>query len=97
VPLILAGGRLIAGESLTARPAERLGDSLGSMAAQVERPGYAAYGFAFALSLLGCTLPLFMSVVGAGLADAHTLQDLLLYALGMGGVVLILTVLVAIP
>jgi cytochrome c biogenesis protein CcdA len=48
------------------------------------------------LSSLGCTLPLFLSVVGAGLADAHVVQDLLLYALGMGSVVLILTLLVAI-
>jgi cytochrome c-type biogenesis protein len=96
VLLILAGGRLVAGGSLTAQPAERLADSLGSMAGQVGLPGYAAYGFAFALSSLGCTLPLFLSVVGAGLADAHALQDLLLYALGMGSVVLILTVLVAI-
>jgi cytochrome c-type biogenesis protein len=95
VLLVLAGGRLVAGGSLTAQPAERLADSLGGAAGQVGLPGYAAYGFAFALSSLGCTLPLFLSVVGAGLADAHALQDLLLYALGMGTVVLTLTLLVA--
>jgi cytochrome c-type biogenesis protein len=96
VLLVLGGGRLIAGGSLTAAPAMRLADSLGSRAGQVGLRGYAAYGFAFALSSLGCTLPLFLSVVGAGLSGAHVLQNVLLYALGMGSVVLILTVVVAI-
>jgi len=96
VLLVLGGGRLIAGGSLTAAPVERLADSLGSRAGQVGLRGYAAYGFAFALSSLGCTLPLFLSVVGAGLSGAHVLQNVLLYALGMGSVVLILTVVVAI-
>ena len=94
--LVIAGGRLIAGGSLNAQPAERLVGALGSTAGQVGLRGYAAYGFAFALSSLGCTLPLFLSVVGAGLAEARVLQDLLLYASGMGSVVLILTLLVAI-
>jgi cytochrome c-type biogenesis protein len=96
VVLVLAGGRLVAGGSLSAQPAERLADSLGSSASHVSLRGYGAYGLAFALSSLGCTLPLFLSVVGAGLSDAHLLQDVLLYALGMGSVVLFLTVLVAI-
>jgi cytochrome c-type biogenesis protein len=98
VVLVLAGGRLIAGASLSARPAERLAGSLGSTAAQIGLRAYAAYGFAFAFSSLGCTLPLFLSVVGAGLSESHTvvLQNLVLYALGMGSVVLVLTVLVAV-
>jgi len=96
VLLVLGGGRLIAGGSLTAARVERLADSLGSRAGQIGLRGYAAYGFAFALSSLGCTLPLFLSVVGAGLSGADVLQNVLLYALGMGSVVLILTVVVAI-
>jgi cytochrome c biogenesis protein CcdA len=48
------------------------------------------------LSSLGCTLPLFLSVVGAGISQTQAIEELLLYALGMGSVVLILTVLVAI-
>jgi cytochrome c-type biogenesis protein len=96
VVLVLAGGRLVAGGSLGAQPAGRLADSLGSTAGQVGLRGYAAYGFAFALSSLGCTLPLFLSVVGAGISQTQAIKDLLLYALGMGSVVLLLTVLVAI-
>jgi len=96
VLLVIAGGRLVAGGSLNSQPAERLADSLGSTAGQVGLLGYAAYGFAFALSSLGCTLPLFLSVVGAGISQSHAVTELVLYALGMGSVVLILTVLVSI-
>ena len=59
---------------------------------------YAAYGLAFALSSLGCTLPLFLTVVGTGVARgglAGGLGQLVLYALGMGAVVSLLTVLVS--
>jgi cytochrome c biogenesis protein CcdA len=93
--LVIAGGRLVAGGSMSSQPAERLADSLGPTAGQVGLLGYAAYGFAFALSSLGCTLPLFLSVVGAGISQSQAVTELVLYALGMGTVVLILTVLVA--
>jgi cytochrome c biogenesis protein CcdA len=96
VLLVIAGGRLVAGGSLSSKSTERLADSLGATANQVGVLGYAAYGFAFALSSLGCTLPLFLSVVGAGFAQTQAIKELLLYALGMASVVLALTVLVAI-
>jgi cytochrome c-type biogenesis protein len=100
VLLVLAGGRLLAGGSLTAQPAERLADALGSAAGQTGFRGYAAYGVAFALSSLGCTLPLFLTVVGTGISQTGggffvRIQGLLLYALGMGLVVATLTVMVA--
>jgi cytochrome c biogenesis protein CcdA len=98
VLLVLAGGRLLAGGALAAAPAERLADALGGSAGRVGLLGYAAYGLAFALSSLGCTLPLFLTVVGAGLARggvAAGLEELVLYALGMSLVVSVLTVLVA--
>jgi cytochrome c biogenesis protein CcdA len=95
VLLVLTGGRLVAGRALSVQPAERVADSLGATASQVGMMGYVAYGLAFALTSLGCTLPLFLSVVGAGISQTHALQELLLYALGMGSVVLTLTVLAA--
>jgi cytochrome c-type biogenesis protein len=99
VLLVFAGGRLLAGGSLlAAAPAERLADALGGRAGRAGVLGYAAYGLAFALSSLGCTLPLFLAVVGTGFArggPAAGLQELVLYALGMGAVVSTLTVLVA--
>jgi cytochrome c biogenesis protein CcdA len=98
VLLVLAGGRLLAGGSLVAAPAERLADALGGTAGRAGLLGYAAYGLAFALSSLGCTLPLFLAVVGTGFSRGGAtagLEELLLYALGMGVVVSVLTVLVA--
>jgi cytochrome c biogenesis protein CcdA len=43
-------------------------------------------------------LPLFLSVIGAGFSESRTqvLQNLVLYALGMGSVILVLTVVVAV-
>src|SRR5258708_4683126 len=98
VLLVFAGGRLLAGGSFAAAPAERLADALGGAAGRAGFFGYAAYGLAFALSSLGCTLPLFLAVVGTGFARgglAAGLEELGLYALGMGAVVSALTLLVA--
>jgi cytochrome c-type biogenesis protein len=57
--------------------------------------GYLAYGLAYALASLGCTLPVFLSVVGTslqvhGLADA--VGQFLLFGLGMGIIITVLTV-----
>jgi cytochrome c biogenesis protein CcdA len=98
VLLALAGGRLLAGDSLQSATADRLADALGSMVSHSGLVGYATYGLAFAFSSLGCALPLFLAVVGtcfysqrsyvrAGAAGAH--------ALGMGTVVTTLTMLMA--
>jgi cytochrome c-type biogenesis protein len=98
VLLVLAAGRMLAGGAVTSAQAERLADALGT-AGRTGVLGYAAYGLAFALSSLGCTLPLFLTVVGTGLARGGLLTglaELLLYALGMGVVVSTLTVLVAV-
>jgi cytochrome c-type biogenesis protein len=96
VVLAVVGGRLLAGGSLSGPAAERLADRLGPVAQRTGLLGYAAYGVAFALSSLGCTLPLFLTVVGAGLARGGVvgaLNQFVLYALGMGLVVSVLTVL----
>src|SRR5262249_56777057 len=60
--------------------------------------GYAAFGVAFGLSSLGCTLPLFLTVVGTSLTARGALgaaSGVALYGLGMGLVVTALTVVVA--
>jgi cytochrome c biogenesis protein CcdA len=98
VVLAIAGGRLLAGASLEAPAAERLANRLGGAANRTGLLAYAAYGLAFGLSSLGCTLPLFLTVVGIGLTRggiAGALGQLVLYALGMSAVVSILTVLIA--
>jgi len=68
VALAVAGGRLLAGGSLDAPAAERLADRLGGAASRMGLVAYAAYGLAFGLSSLGCTLPLFLTAVGTGVA-----------------------------
>jgi cytochrome c-type biogenesis protein len=98
VVLAIAGGRLLAGGSVEASGAERLADRLGGAVNRTGLLGYGAYGLAFALSSLGCTLPLFLAVVGTGVARgglAGGLGQLVVYALGMGAVVSMLTVLVS--
>src|SRR5438876_1088865 len=68
VVLAMLGGRLLAGGSVEAPGAERLADRLGGAVNRTGLLAYAAYGLAFALSSLGCTLPLFLTVVGTGVA-----------------------------
>ena len=85
VLLAILGGRLLAGGAVTAVAAAR-----NSLLA------YAAYGLAFALSSLGCTLPLLLAAVGTGVARGGLLGglgQLVLYGLGMSVVVALLTVL----
>jgi cytochrome c biogenesis protein CcdA len=57
--------------------------------------GYAAYGAAYGLASLGCTLPVFLGVVGTslqlhGLADA--VGQFVLFGIGMGTVLATLTI-----
>ena len=96
VLLAVAGGRLLAGGSVAAPRAERLADRLGGAAAGSGLLAYAVYGLAFGLSSLGCALPLFLAAVSTGVARGGLLgglSQLVLYALGMGLVVSLLTVL----
>ena len=57
--------------------------------------GYAAYGAAYALASLGCTLPVFLGVVETSL-QLHELADAIgqfvLFGVGMGTVVAGLTI-----
>lgn len=95
VALVVVGSRTLAGSPLYLATPERLADRPGSVAGRVDLLGYGAYGVAFALSSLGCALPLFLSVVGTALvADGVLggLRQLVLYALGMGLAVGTLTV-----
>ncbi len=96
--LVLAGGFVLAGGHLGAAFAQRIGDRLGGPAREVGFRGYAAYGLAYGASSLGCTLPIFLSVVGSSLTGggvAGVLAQFVLYALGMGSVLGGLTIVAA--
>ena len=83
-----AGGKIYT--SLAQRAAARIGDP-----GQLNVPGYALFGVSYGLASLSCTLPLFLAVlgVGAGLSSGwlDTISQFVLYALGMGTVILLLT------
>ena len=93
--LLIGAGAYMAGggkiyTSLAQRAAARIGDP-----GQLNIPGYALFGVSYGLASLSCTLPLFLAVlgVGAGLSSGflETLGQFLLYAAGMGSVIMALT------
>ena len=93
VLLVLAGAWMIGGgklyTSLAARAANRLGDP-----ATVSPRGYFLFGLSYGAASLSCTLPVFLAVVGTSFAAANLLASLgqfFLYALGMGVVIMALT------
>lgn len=82
------GGKIYT--SLAQRAASRIGDP-----SQLNISGYVLFGVSYGLASLSCTLPLFLAVlgVGAGLSSGFldTLGQFLLYAAGMGSVIMALT------
>ncbi|MXZ92034.1 MAG: cytochrome c biogenesis protein CcdA [Chloroflexi bacterium] len=93
--LLIGAGAFMAGggkiyTSLAQRAASRVGDP-----GQLNIPGYILFGVSYGLASLSCTLPLFLAVlgVGAGLSSGwlETLGQFVLYAGGMGSVIMVLT------
>ena len=91
--LVLAGAWMVGGgklySGLAARAASRLGDP-----GKTNIKGYFIFGLSYGTASLSCTLPIFLAVVGTSLAVSNILTSLgqfLLYALGMGLVILVLT------
>jgi cytochrome c-type biogenesis protein len=85
--LIIAGARMLTGTPVYFGAAHRAGAGLSRAAHRADATGFAAYGFAFGLTSLACTLPLFLGVVGSALAIAGVLAavaQFVLYGLGMG-------------
>lgn len=88
---LIGGGKLYAG--IAARAASRVGDP-----GQVSVKGYFLFGISYGAASLSCTLPIFLAVLGltaAGTGFAGILLDFLLFALGMGLVIVVLTLGVA--
>ena len=83
-----AGGKIYT--SLAQRAASRIGDP-----GQLNIPGYVLFGVSYGLASLSCTLPLFLAVLGLGAGQSsgwlNTTGQFLLYAAGMGSVILALT------
>lgn len=90
-----AGAYLLAGGMVYSAVGDRAAARLAGAASTRGYRGYAAYGVAYAAASLGCTLPIFVSVVGLATANrdpGRAVSQLALYGLGMGLVVTTLTV-----
>lgn len=90
-----AGAYLLSGGTVYSSLADRAAARLSGAARSPGYRGYAAYGLAYAAASLGCTLPIFLTVVGLATAahdPARSAGQFALYGLGMGFVVTILTV-----
>ena len=84
---MVGGGKLYTG--LAARAASRMGNPN-----QVSTKGYFLFGLSYGTASLSCTLPIFISVVGIGVAGfsaTTVVGNFFLYALGMGLVIMGLT------
>lgn len=95
VIMVIIAGRMLAGGTLHLSLGERMADRLGSRARTAGIGGYFAYGLAYGLVSLSCTLPIFLVVVGSAATSAGlgaALSQFLLYAAGMGLVITVLTV-----
>jgi cytochrome c biogenesis protein CcdA len=93
IAIILAGSWMLSGgkiySALAAKMAARVGNPT-----QVNIPGYVLFGISFAAASLSCTLPIFMAIVAtsasaSGMASAT--GQFLMYAFGMGFIILVLT------
>ncbi len=84
---MVGGGKLYTG--IAAQAASHMGNP-----AQVSIKGYFIFGISYGTASLSCTLPIFLAVVGISVAGAKAssvLSDFLLFALGMGMVIIALT------
>ena len=98
VLLALAGAYMVAGGSLYTALAERLSERMGNAQQRGVR-GYFAFGLGYGTASLSCTLPIFLTVVGSTLTVSTFLDSTLqfvLYGLGMGLVILALTMSMAV-
>ncbi|HYW89633.1 MAG TPA: cytochrome c biogenesis protein CcdA [Chloroflexota bacterium] len=98
VALVALAGWQLAGGTVYATFGARLSEHFAPSARRADVRGYFAYGMAYGLASLSCTLPIFLTVastaLGAGGVVAAVLQ-VLLYGLGMGSAISVLTVVAA--
>ena len=93
IGLALVGARMVGGGKLYTGVAARAASHMGNPA-QVSMKGYFIFGISYGTASLSCTLPIFLVVVGisvAGRGGSLVLSDFLLFALGMGMVIMALT------
>jgi cytochrome c-type biogenesis protein len=96
IVLIGAGVYRLGGGLLYSAAPEQLSARMG--AGSTGPKGYLLFGLTYGIASLSCTLPIFLAVLGGSLATASisdTLAQMVLYGLGMGLVITMLTIAVA--
>ena len=95
IGLVAAGAWLVGGGNIYRYTgfAARAADSIGGVN-HISVRGYFMFGLSYGAASLGCTLPIFLAVVGisvAGKSIPSVVSNFFLFALGMGIVILALT------
>ena len=93
IGLIIVGAWMVGGGRLYTGVAASAASHLGNPA-QVSMNGYFLFGISYGTASLSCTLPIFLAVVGisvAGRDRSSVFGDFFLFALGMGVVIIALT------
>ena len=91
--LVLVGAWMVGGGKLYTGLAARAASHMGNPN-QVSTKGYFMFGLSYGTASLSCTLPIFISVVGIGVAGfsaSAVVGNFFLYALGMGLVIMVMT------
>lgn len=94
ISLIGVGSWLLFGGALTAKFGGVLASKFVRSSQNTTLRAYVGFGLAYALTSLSCTLPIFLAVVGSSLSVSSVpaaLGQFVLYALGMGSVILLLS------
>lgn len=81
--LVVAGGWTLAGRALPLTAGPAVADKLGRSAGRGGVWGYAAFGLAYGAASLGCTLPIFLAVIGTSFAQGSSVGKFVLFGVGM--------------
>jgi cytochrome c-type biogenesis protein len=92
VALIVAGGVTLSGAGLGVDAGPLAASKLGPRARGGGVRGYAAFGIAYGLASLGCTLPLFLALLGTSVAIGGPWSSVVAFTLYGGGMATTLTV-----
>ena len=98
VLLTIAGAWLLSGGKLYTALAQQMSERFGNPG-QINARGYFLFGLSYGLASLSCTLPIFLAVIGTSFSTATiwtSFAQFVLYALGMGAVIIALTMLMAV-
>ncbi len=91
--LVIAGAWLLRGGELYTALAQQAATRLGNPGSSSVR-GYFLFGLSYGVASLSCTLPIFLAVIGSSFAASDivtSFSQFVLYALGMGVVIIALT------